>query len=384
MLDDEIKSLIQEKIKEYDENFYFNEYKKDNSNLVFKGYMSRTILYKDMKLKIRIRYYRDTKNNKNIYPVYEKYEIEKRYFYNKKIRKNIAKNIIKNNISFQAATDIIDGFKISKSSVRRYVQEFHYLYKYEHNIEINPKLFKNIFISIDDTFRNVISNRTKYKYRFRIITIHQGKVNNKFINQIKICISSKVNNNKNNLLYTNEIIKNTLDKYYLANEQNYQIICCGDGAKYIKNIAKNYPDSMQILDKFHCFNNVYKVFNFRKIDRNLKTKEALKLNKFKKNTYKKIINFLEKNKFNSIYKLLEKSEKTFSNNQKIKDVKRLKTYIKNNEKSIKNWSYFDSNPTLTETYVQQILKRYFGNIGKIYSLEILKNIVSNNCYFYAF
>ena len=56
------------------------------------------------------------------------------------------------------------------------------------------------------------------------------------------------------------------------------------------------------------------------------------------------------------------------------------SYLNNNKKSIEIWNHPMYTGTYTETYVQQLVKSYFGNVGRCYSIEVFTKILRNNCF----
>ena len=70
---------------------------------------------------------------------------------------------------------------------------------------------------------------------------------------------------------------------------------------------------------------------------------------------------------------------------KIKEILRLKVYLFNNWNSISIWNnkkYYTK--CLTETYVQAIIKKIKGGIGKIYNIESIKRIIGYKSLFLNF
>ena len=54
-------------------------------------------------------------------------------------------------------------------------------------------------------------------------------------------------------------------------------------------------------------------------------------------------------------------------------------YLRRNKEAIKIWKQPYYLGTFTETYVQQLVKSYYGNFGKCYSLETFISLLKTNC-----
>ena len=370
-LKDNLKDSILEQIDNFDYEFYIkNKVKKD---YIFKGYVNRKLVWKGIKLEIKIRKYYDYKNHRSYYPIYKFLNINKAEKYDNETKNEAIKKVLFFNNTYKSAGFINEDCSMSKWKVfdclTKYNDDF-----FEYDIKnFIPKKDK-IFICIDDTFRKLKVKNHAYKFRFRVINIYQNKVDNKFENQIKICMIFKTNDNENSIKRTLKVIKDNLNKYYQFKQFKQKLIVCGDGANYINKIAKSLK-SEQVLDKFHCYQNVFKVFNFKNLNRNLSNENAIEFNKNKKKYYYEIIRNLELKKFNFVYNLLDKLKLFFKEISKIIDLMRLKRYLKYHEQHIKNWELYMFNTTYTETYIQSIIKSKFGAFGKIYSLNIFRKIV---------
>ena len=370
----EYKSLILEKINEYDEQFYFKN--KINKHYIFKGYVNRKIIVKGELLQIQIRKYYDLKRHKTYYPIYEYLDIDKYQRYDNYTKNEVIKKVLLYNNSYKSAGYINDKISVSKTTVFNCINKIsnnNCQYKISNFV---PKKDK-IFICIDDTFRKLKVNNKAVKFRFRVINIYQNKINNKFENQIKVCMIFKTNSYVTTINKTTKLIKSILEKYYKYLEHKQKLIVCGDGAKYINTISKQLK-SIQILDKFHCFQNVFKVYNFKNINRNLSKEEAIKFNIWKKESYTKIIKCLQLKQFETVYKIIDNSKLIFKEIVKIVELIRLKKYIKFHQEHIKNWDMYEFNATYTETYIQSIIKSRFGDNGKTFCYDIFKKILSTN------
>lgn len=201
-------------INEYDNKFYYEN--KQSKLYVFKGYVNRKIISNNISLNLKIRKYYDYKNHKSIYPVYDFLNIKK-HKYDQNIVLNVVKKVLFFNNSYNSAGYINDDLHIPKSTIFKFVNDNFSEFSnqlYKQKIDNFKPLKDKIFICIDDTFKNLKVKNKTFKYRFRIINIYQNKVNNKFVNQIKICLIFKTNSNENSLNKTTKIILENLNKYY--------------------------------------------------------------------------------------------------------------------------------------------------------------------------
>ena len=370
----EYKSFILEKINDYDHQFYLKN--KITKEYTFKGYVNRKIILKGELLNIKIRKYYDLKQHKTYYPIYEYLDIDKYQRYDNTTKNEVVKKVLLYNNSYKSAGYINDKISMSKSTVFKCINKIsnnNCQYKISNFV---PKKDK-IFICIDDTFRKLKVKNKATKFRFRIINIYQNKINNKFENQIKVCMIFKTNTYVSTINKTTKLIKSILEKYYKYLDLKQKLIVCGDGAKYINTIS-NQLKSIQILDKFHCFQNVFKVYNYKNINRNLSKEDAIKFNIWKKESYTKIVKYLQNKQFDLVYKIIDNSKLIFKEIVKIIELIRLKKYIKFHQKHIQNWDLYEFNTTYTETYIQSVIKSRFGNNGKTFCYDIFKKILSIN------
>lgn len=381
-MNNELK-LIQEKslrdeIEMYDDCFY--QHHKNSHRYIYKGYRKRRFYLENLVLDLQVKFYWDVKNKKYFYPIYEKYGLELRRRYSEDLRREIARSVIIDNASYRSVMNLNNGRKISLSTVQRWVLEFTDRFSYApKNTNFNLTKYDNIFICIDDTFRSLKCKSKLEKYRFRVIHFYQKLDDYRDENSIDICLVFKCNDDSNLCMErTKQAINGVLNNCYDHRNLKQKLIVCGDGARYIDTIAQEL-NAIQILDKFHCFQNIRNVFNFRNCDRNLYTDEAIRMNNFKKEMYSLIARNVSKHNFKLVYELLEKSAPNFNQVTKQRDVLRLLKYIKRHEQNIRNWNLFSFNPTQTETHIQKIVKWRFGAVGKLYSYDIFVKLLTKNC-----
>lgn len=372
-----VENLVQNIVQEDERN---HQKLKNQKRFIFKGYREKTLLVLEKnKLKVQIRYYFDTLTKQYFYPIYEKYGIEKRFRIPYQTRLNIAQKVIIDKQTYQSAGKISNDIFVSKTSVLNYVKEFAKQFKYEVKLDQNPDDFDRVFVCVDDTFRCLKTEKGKVKYRFRVINIYQLNQQNQTKNQVKICCLYETKKQDfDQSHHSVQVILKALKDYYHHDKNPKEIVVCGDGARYIEAIARGLKGAV-ILDKFHCLNNVFKVFNFRSLDRSLTKKQALVINMIKRKNYHLIKTLLEQKRFKEVVQVLNSSEVLFDKKEKLKELKRLKKYLLHNQQAISKWEDFEVNVVRTETYVQQLVKGYFGSWGKIYCVETFKVLVGLRC-----
>lgn len=171
--------------------------------------MNRKIIVKGELLQIQIRKYYDLKQHKTYYPIYEYLDIDKYQRYDNYTKQEVVKKVLLYNNSYKSAGYINDQISISKGTVFNCINKIsnnNCQYKISNFV---PKKDK-IFICIDDTFRKLKVKNKATKFRFRIINIYQNKINDKFENQIKVCMIFKTNTYVNTINKTTKLIKSIL------------------------------------------------------------------------------------------------------------------------------------------------------------------------------
>ena len=110
---------------------------------------------------------------------------------------------------------------------------------YKVDFNTNPSNYKNIYVDIDDTYRNFRFNNQKQKCKEKVLHFYQDRKDDKFINEVGL-------DSKKSMLLTISKIFSILSTYY-GDLNQFNIFVCGDGARYIKTIA-NVLHAKNVLD----------------------------------------------------------------------------------------------------------------------------------------
>lgn len=137
----------------------------------------------------------------------------------------ITRKVLIDKVYYSNASIVSGEIKLSKSIVMQYVLEFQDMFKYQINFNEKESNFRDIFVCIDDTFRNLkVENKCK-KFKFRVINIYQDRTHFGFTNQVKICLIFKTNSNQNQQLETEKVIQNTLKNTMILIIINMKLQC---------------------------------------------------------------------------------------------------------------------------------------------------------------
>ena len=283
------------KIKNFD-NYFFKI--RDKKRFLVAKKCNRTVITEFGKVTYNRRIYYDKVKKDYICFTDKYFNINKRA----KITNDFKNEIIKNIGKGKRYQDIKDEYKYSDISI----MSISNIIKNAKLKLINLpkiKLLENqkLYINMDDCFINLINeNFDKVTYRIRIISFNTGLNKSKY--QIKdtlinkrICfwfdkLSNKIKNEK----FVN-FVKNKINDYYEL--INNEIIIGGDGAWWIKNVAKKL-NAKYVLDKFHAIKDLWRTFifdsSFGKFDKYIHAKklfyngEASELLIFLKQNTKKV------------------------------------------------------------------------------------------------
>ena len=201
--------------------------------------------------------------------------------------------------------------------------------------------------------------------------------NKKFINEIKIVLVNHAHlKSKDCMVWTIKQLKAILVKNY-GDLDFFTLIVSGDGANYIKTIAKAF-NALTGLDQWHLFHKIRvacKTQALRKIA--FINDDWIKQHCKQNNLAEEIIQLIRDKKVMEAFNLLLQIKTVCGNNYK--ELNDLINYFKRNLKSIAIWSNPIYYGTFTETFVQQLVKSYFGNVGRCFSVDIFMKMLSANC-----
>ena len=339
------------------------------------------IIYENKKYRIYRRYYFDNELKKHVFLLDEHLKYKNKSHISEDDKNHIYELISKQKMTFN---QVIKSLKldISKSTISRLIKKHKLVY--EANFTEPTNNFKNVYIDVDDSFGTVKVGDKGYKFKFKLLHFYQDykDVDNtgkkRFINDLKVILINKCYMNSFlNFSSTMKEIKKILTKYY-GDISKYNLFVSGDGARYIKTIADNLNAKMSI-DKWHLIKRIYTIFNasnISKYDWFYHDKKEFK--SIKKQYRSKIIKLIKESKIPQAIALLTEFKNKFDF-FKTKDINNLILYLKRNKSAIEIWNNKNYFGTYTETYVQQLVKSYFGNYGKCYSLNNFMNLLSANC-----
>ena len=357
-----------------EEDNYFRTRNKKRYKCIFSR--SKWFIFDGRKFRMKRRYYLDTETGQYFYWLDRFLKVKKHQHISKYDQNKICKMVAIKKMTFSQVAYASDN-SVSTSTVHRLIKNHKINFKV--NFNTKPSMHKIIYINIDDGYRTLKVGSNWVKCQFKVIQIYQQyfKKQRFFLNQIKAVFinKNKMGSYKSTMLAVDKI-KGILTKYY-GNLSNYRIIVCGDGARNLKLIAENLGAKF-CLDKFHLYNKIYFVLKtqaFKKIDFIFKNCTD---SKYKKNYLRnKIIEMLEDGKIRQVIQKLIDIKNNFDIHSS--DLNKLINYMENNLEAIEFWSDPAYCGTFTETFVQQLVKSYFGNVGKWYSLQNFMHILSANC-----
>ena len=241
--------------------------------------------------------------------------------------------------------------------------------------------YPNIYIDVDDGYRNFRINNQKHKCREKVIHIYQEhQKGGPFINEVNAVIFNEVGlDSKKCTELTDDIIKRLLATYY-GDISKFHIYIGGDGARYIKEIAKTFHAQF-ILDLWHLIHEIELHFNTKELKNINFVYDDLVDQAFRRNTLKDtIIELVTNAEVVKACKLLTNIRERY--NLHSKALNGLIYYLRHNKNGIKIRKDPACKGVYAETHIQQFGKSYFGNVGRCYSLESFMNILKARCLVY--
>ncbi len=371
-MDINIAEIIQEKYLELDYKLY--EQSKLNKALIFKGYRWKRIVTSNGIIRFKRRIYFNNETNKYVYLLDQKCNFKKYTNYDPNFLIKLQAMFYDSQISLAKIQTLFQIDKICFSKMN-YWKIAHKCFDW--NIKarfviLEPYKYKHLYINIDDTYLNTIKARKYTKKCFRILCCHQGKdEQNQLVNKYLLTINIK-NKSKEEFV---KFIYEKLELIY-GNLQQYKLIVLSDGALVFKYLAKQL-NAKFVLDKFHLFRNIRNCYNFYSKTKALKDPVANERCQRNYYFYQRIIQAIYQNNFKQLNWLIYRSLQLENLEHKIKEIQRLRQYLFNNWHCIVIWNnkkYYTK--CLTETFVQAIIKKIKGGVGKIYSTQTIEKIIS--------
>ena len=325
------------------------------------------------KFEIKRRCYWDNDTKQYVYLLDEWLGIKKHQHIPTAEVENMCKMVI-NKMTFNQVKQCYQN-SISINTIYRLIKNQRILYEVDFNT--NPSNYQNIYIDIDDTYRNFRFDNKKQKCKEKVLHFYQDRKDGKFINEVNAVIFNEVGlDSKKSMLLTISKIFSILSTYY-GDLKQFNIFVCGDGARYIKTIA-NALHAKNVLDLWHLLNKIDAIFNTKKLKEFNPRCEGLVEQRFIKPTLKETIIELVKNgEVVKAYKLLIAVIEIY--HLDCYELNGLIYYLRMNKKGIEIWNDPNYLGIFTETHVQQFGKSYFGNVGRCYSLESFMNILKARC-----
>ncbi|MBG0730752.1 Mbov_0401 family ICE element transposase-like protein [Mycoplasma sp. 'Moose RK'] len=259
---------------------------------------------------------------------------------------------------------------LKKIDTTSYLESFHELSVTQNYINL----------AVDDSYSKIVQNRKIFKVKNRMLVLYLGKKNGKVFGKTNILEVRKTNSPSFRIDQLAEIVKDTIWRVY---NKNLKIIVYGDGAKWIKTLAKQL-DGIYILDKFHLLK---KLSDLVSLKNNSSLNRILFKDKFPQ-LYQKLLGYFEKNqgdkvvfKLRQIIKYLEiiatKNPWLFSRiRQKIEEVEDFLRYVMSNSAAVSQLFLFQNASSYTESFVANLVKyntkikystysfgRYFNNLN---------------------
>ena len=317
------------------------------------------------KFEIKRRCYWDNDTKQYVYLLDEWLGIKKHQHIPTAEVENMCKMVI-NKMTFNQVKQCYQS-SISINTIYRLIKNQRILYEVDFNT--NPRNYQNIYIDIDDTYRNFRFDNKKQKCKEKVLHFYQERKDDKFINEVGL-------DSKKSMLLTISKIFSILSTYY-GDLKQFNIFVCGDGARYIKTIASALH-AKNVFDLWHLLNKIDAIFNTKKLKEFNPRCEGLVEQRFIKPTLKETIIELVKNgEVVKAYKLFIAVIKIY--HLDCYELNGLIYYLRMNKKSIEIWNDPNYLGAFTETHVQQFGKSYFGNVGRCYSLESFMNILKARC-----
>ena len=366
--DPQKKILLQ---KDYD---WYLTYDKKRYDYVLRR--ERKFMYEKHWIDIKRRCYYDKLNNEYVYPLDESLKIEKYQHISNKDKQAVLKMVAINKMTFNQVKAAFENC-ISNATIHNLIKsQIPNILTYSIT---NPQLFKFIYIDIDDTYLRLRINNKGIKYKFKVIHLYQDydTINNKFINEIKMVIVTKCNALEvDDKSLTLKQINAVITKNY-GDRCNFKVFVSSNGARDLKAIAERL-NATHALDRFHALSWIEHTFKTEQLKQiNWLLNDSANKHSKKINLKKQILELVLAGKIDAaICKLTNLKEKyPFAVHQ----INALIRYLNHNKESIMTWQDPNYYGSFTETYCQQLVKSYFGNVGRCFSKITFIKMLQANC-----
>ena len=336
----------------------------------------RKFMYEKHLICIKRRCYYDRLNNEYVYPLDESLKIEKYQHISNKDKQAVVEMVAIKKMTFNQVKAAFENH-ISTATIHNLIKsQIPNIITYSIT---NPQLFKFIYIDIDDTYLCLRINNKGVKYKFKVIHFYQDydTLNKKFINEIKMLIVTKCNALEiDDKSLTLKQINAVIAQNY-GDRCNFKVYVSSDGARDLKAIAERL-NATHALDRFHALSWIEHTFKTEQLKQiNWLLNNSANKHSHKINLKKQILELVLAGKIDeAICKLTNLKEKyPFSVHQ----INALIRYLSHNKESIMTWQDPNYYGSFTETYCQELVKSYFGNVGRCFSKITFIKMLQANC-----
>ncbi|MGY6172633.1 Mbov_0401 family ICE element transposase-like protein [Candidatus Mycoplasma pogonae] len=367
---------------EHKDYLYRNSIERKQSGWKIHCYITRKLITEFGILEVKITKYYIKDGSKTKTKLFDNHELLKNNKYQRidKTFKSDIKKLYLTGLSSYKITKYYGNF-FSARSVINFVKNENFNNEKIDYLEL-AKDRKYVYLEADDGFhRERDSNKKVIKNRLRMLVLHLGfdSDTNKIIGKTVIVekFASNKNNSKNNQQWADFLTAKIEDIY----GKKLEIIVIGDGARWIKSIAKKL-NAKYILDHFHMVQKGMKTLGYTltKYRKNQKIFSYLesKLNQKIYHIYKQLINNFDiQGAIDLLAKLIKNDYKL--NKSKITEIIKLKKYLMNNlvPKSVYEYEngYIGSH---TETFMNHHLKSQIKRRFATFNYETIKKLMIFN------
>ena len=336
----------------------------------------RKLMYDKHLIEIKRRCYYDKLNNEYVYPLDESLKIEKYQHISNKDKQAVLEMVAIEKMTFDQVKAAFENC-ISNATIHNLIKsQIPNVITYSIT---NPQLFKFIYIDIDDTYLRLRINNKGVKYKFKVIHFYQDydDIKHEFINEIKMVIVTKCNaleiDDKSLAL---KQINAVIAKNY-GDRCNFKVFVSSDGARDLKAIAERL-NAMHALDKFHVISWIEHTFKTEQLKQiNWLLNDSANKDSYKINLKKQILELVLAGKIDEAICMLTNLKEKYP--FAVHQINGLIRYLSHNKESIMTWQDPNYHGSFTETYCQQLVKSYFGHVGRCFSKITFIKMLQANC-----
>lgn len=361
-----IRNDLKNQFENVDQEIFLSSWRK-NKGYIPDGFKPRTIItiYGPVTYKRRIYKYWDKYRYRYVFLADKKLQVE-RY---SRLTSHLKFKILEQIATGKRQRDICDMFafaKFSRATITKLVNSFDFQEPLNIVFDnyIKVKIPQYLYINMDETFLKLRKNKKLNKYRIRLVTFHTGY--HKFYSSAKrkvlankrvffqiLPMSRKIDTAE----FTADVEK-MAHKFY-SNVENAKVIIGGDGAPWIRNASQYWPNTDYVLDKFHAYRYLKQLFPTKNNCLNYQQYQTSK-SLFESGTYLELVQHLKQ----AIIKT-----------EKIKKLKEVMTYFKNNAIGVTNQNLDHNIGVSAEGDISHIIKWLLGYGTKAFNYQTFKNML---------